>query len=74
MEPSFEVQTRRLLKTSADLQKQMAELRALREAIRRAEATLAVPEPRSAFVSPPRGPRHLARSSSDRETFSVRVD
>ena len=44
MEPLCEVRTRRLLEMSADIDKQMAELRTLRDSIRAAEATLPVPE------------------------------
>jgi hypothetical protein len=56
MEPLCEIRIRRLLKISADIDKQMVELRALREVIQAKEATLAVPEPIDpAFVaiSPP---------------------
>ena len=53
MEQSYEARLGRLLKVTADIQKQMANLRALREAVRAAEATLAVLEPIDpAFVSP----------------------
>ena len=53
MEQLCEVRTRLLLEMSADLCKQVAELRALRGAVRAAEATLAVPEPIApAFVAP----------------------
>jgi hypothetical protein len=68
MEPLCEVRTRRLLEMSADIDKQMAELRTLRDSIRAAEATLPVPEaiePASFALSPP----EKARLTS--ETFSA---
>jgi hypothetical protein len=73
MEPLCEIRTRRLLKISADIDKQMAELRALREVIQAQEATLAVPEPIDpaiVAISPP-APQ-LAKQTSDRESFSAR--
>jgi hypothetical protein len=45
MEQSYEILFQRLLKVSADIHKQMAEVWALREAVRMAEATLRSPEP-----------------------------
>ena len=53
MKPLCEVRARHLLKMSAHIDKQMADLRALRESIRAAEATLAISEPMDlAFVAP----------------------
>ena len=45
MEQSYEARLGRLLKVRTDIRKQMAKLLALREAVRAAETTLAVPEP-----------------------------
>ena len=45
MEQSYEARLGRLVKVTADFRRQMAELRALREAVRAAEATLAVLDP-----------------------------
>ena len=45
MEQSCEIRFRRLLKVSADIQNRMAEVWALREAVRTAEASLRSPEP-----------------------------
>jgi hypothetical protein len=56
MEQSCEVRFRRLLKVSADIQNRMAEVWALREAVRTAEAVLRSPEPiHPAVVAPPPG-------------------
>jgi len=56
MEQSCEVRFQRLLEVSADIQNRMAEVWALREAIRTAEATLRSPEPiHPAVVAPPPG-------------------
>jgi hypothetical protein len=44
MEQSCEIRFRRLLKVSADIQNRMAEVWALREAVRTAEAALHSPE------------------------------
>jgi len=54
MEQSCKVRFRRLLKVSADIQNRMAEVWALREAVRTAEAALRSPEPiHAAVVAPP---------------------
>jgi hypothetical protein len=54
MEKSCEVRTHRLLQISADLHNLMAEIRALREAVRTAEATQRGQEPiQSAVVVQP---------------------
>jgi hypothetical protein len=45
MEQLCEVRTRLLLEMSADIQNRMAEIWALREAVRTSEATLRGPEP-----------------------------
>jgi hypothetical protein len=57
MEQSYEVRFRRLLKVSADIHKRMAEVCALREAVRMAEATLRSAEPihQPVVVAPPPG-------------------
>ena len=56
MEQSCEVRFRRLLKVSADIQNRMAEVWALREAVRTAEAALRSPEPiKPAVVASPPG-------------------
>ena len=53
MEQLREVRTRILLEKSADLQNRMAEIWALRKAVRTSEATLPGPEPmRPAVVAP----------------------
>jgi hypothetical protein len=55
---------------SAHIDKQMADLRALRESIRAAEATLAISEPMDlAFVAPL--PLEEARLTSNCDTFSA---
>ena len=69
MEPLCVVRTRRLLEMSADIDKQMAELRALRESIQAAEATLAAPEPID-FAFVPLPPPEEARLTSVREISS----
>ena len=69
MEPLCVVRTRRLLEMSADIDKQMAELRVLRESIQAAEATLAAPEPID-FAFVPLSPPEEARLTSVRETSS----
>jgi hypothetical protein len=53
MEQLCEVRTRILLEKSADLQNRMAEILALREAVRTPEATLPGPEPIRPAVAPP---------------------
>ena len=56
MEQSCELRTRLLLDMSADFSRQMAELHALREAVRIAEATLRGAEPfHPAVVGPSPG-------------------
>jgi hypothetical protein len=45
MEQLCEVRTRLLLEMSADIHNQMAEIWALREAVRTSEAALRIPEP-----------------------------
>jgi len=53
MEQLCEVRTRILLEKSADLQNRMAEIWALRKAVRTSEATLPGPEPIRPAVAPP---------------------
>jgi hypothetical protein len=56
MEQSCKVRFQRLLEVSADIQNRMAEIWALREAVRTAEATLRSPEPiHPAVVAQPPG-------------------
>ena len=56
MEQSCKVRFRRLLKVSADIQNRMAEVWALREAVRTAEGNAAQPRADSpAVVAPPPG-------------------
>jgi hypothetical protein len=57
MEQSYEVRGRRLLEVSTDIHKRMAEVWALREAVRMAEATLRSPGPiqQPVVVTPPPG-------------------
>jgi len=56
MEQAREVRFQLLLKVSADIQNRMAEVLALREAVRTAEATLRSPEPfHPAVIAPSAG-------------------
>ena len=55
MEQLCEVRTRILLEKSADLQNRMAEIWALRKAVRTSEAALPGPEPIRPAVAPPVG-------------------